>query len=722
MWLMAGTLTPELKVSGLDLSEGGYFWEYGSSLTAALSGDFGELQEGALSSEFNEEDMQGNTFFFVVETADQQGPLPWGIYSLSLGYDSTYSQPEGTDAFSAVIGGEGAFSASDTGSPEYGYWLASVSGIWNEDGTISGTLGETEEYENSFGFYLNTTHMGTLSGPFYGLYSETEAGVGTWIAGSVGAFDGAPLALGGEITGNSLYYDGTSLVAGSSVEGLLGATTNPLFGEEPTDTIIMGALDSNDPAASGLYAQDVTGWSADGDAFTGFMASIRTNEPIYGGVGFLLALYIDSEGNAGILEGEFEEVGRLDNAVWLDYGFLSAIPQGTTSITPDMLYDSLITSTFEGCGGYSKEEGNSLWTESVSGTLLGIMDQDWGIFRISLGGSYEGVLPYSAMAFWGASATLDELPGYVFGISQTMLQEEPIPLVAFSYGFALNDSYLYMLMGELLGTYQSDGAGVETETGMWQASGIGRYERAPLAASGSWNAEQTTDVFYNSEGYMEPAGMMTGIVGITDEESGFFSSLVAMGSYEEYASAQLYLWNSPLEVEWKDGSGGFAGYGIGISGYGSGDYFEIGGISASLGYMATLFDQYDADSETFDLGIMSGEMEGFLLRNVGLWFIMGEFDDALVMDTVSDSLSLSIYSGVIDGEYYGDFMGSGAIMGNSATGSTDFFVLSDGESSYSLPWGIYNFTLGLGNYYENPLYEIDFSADCGRHGRFWLRI
>lgn len=716
MWLMAGTLTPELKVSGLDLSEGGYFWEYGSSLTAALSGSFGELQEGALSSEFNEEDMQGNTFFFVVETADQQGPLPWGIYSLSLGYDSAYSQPEGTDAFSAVIGGEGAFSASDTGSPEYGYWMASVFGTWNEDGTISGTLGEAAEYDNSFGFYLSATHMGTLGGPFYGLYSETEAGVGTWIAGSVGAFDGAPLALGGEITGNSLYYDGTSLVAGNSVEGLLGATTNPLFGEEPTDTIIMGTLDSNDPALSGLYEQDVTGWSADGDAFTGFMASIRTNEPIYGGVGFLFALYIDSEGNAGILEGEFEETGRLDNVVWLDYGFLSAIPQGTTSITPDMLYDSLITSTFEGCGGYSREEGNSLWTESVSGTLLGIMDQDWGIFRISLGGSYEGVLPYSAMAFWGASATLDELPGYVFGISQTMLQEEAIPLIAFSYGFALNDSYLYMLMGELLGTYQSDGAGGEIETGTWQASGLGRYERAPLAASGAWNAEETTDVFYNSEGYMESAGVMTGIVGIADEESGFFSSLVAMGSYEEYASAQLYLWNSPLEVEWKDGSGGFAGYGIGISGYGSGDYFEIGGIS--LGYMVTLFDQYDADSETFDLGIMSGELEGFIINDTGTWLIMGEFDDAPVMDTVSDSLSLSIHSGVIDGDYYGDFMGSGAIMGNGGTGITDFFVLSDGESSYSLPWGIYNFTLGLGNYYENPLYEIDFSAVVGGTGVF----
>jgi len=161
----------------------------GGSMNAKLYGTFGGA--GALTN-----DTAWGDFTFFMNGAT---PLPFGVYDLKLGSGDpggTFSgKPDGATSWDAKlggglnIGGGPALAVYGGYNYEYGYWLADVGGQWNAAGEITGNV--------TNGKYLTTIQSGTLSGPFYGLYTEMgtdETGVyGTWVGQSIGNYQGLPL-------------------------------------------------------------------------------------------------------------------------------------------------------------------------------------------------------------------------------------------------------------------------------------------------------------------------------------------------------------------------------------------------------------------------------------------------------------------------------------------------------------------------------------------------
>jgi hypothetical protein len=161
-----------------------------SSLEAYTAGSFGTSTENTIFGEY----YKGQTKFITYNDASYEDrSLPFGIYNLKLGEGSDYNYYEGKPAsasvsWSAKIGGNGDFGYN---SSDEGYWLAGITGTWNEyssgaeHGTINGALS---------GKYITSTHMGTIGGPFYGLYTEdgicpVTGGYGTWVGLSVGTYE-----------------------------------------------------------------------------------------------------------------------------------------------------------------------------------------------------------------------------------------------------------------------------------------------------------------------------------------------------------------------------------------------------------------------------------------------------------------------------------------------------------------------------------------------------
>ena len=77
------------------------------------------------------------------------------------------------------MGGTGVFGYEFDGTDEYyfpGYWMATVTGYCDEEGTITGDLGMFEEDDETYGagVYVTETHMGTIQGLFFGLFDEAR--------------------------------------------------------------------------------------------------------------------------------------------------------------------------------------------------------------------------------------------------------------------------------------------------------------------------------------------------------------------------------------------------------------------------------------------------------------------------------------------------------------------------------------------------------------------
>jgi len=183
------SLPEDFDVTGASIS-----YKY---LSAQLAGGFAGSTENTIFGESfsGTENSYGGIYYSktkFITYADGEKSLPFGIYNLKLGgvepYSNFYSdKPTDTPSvsWSAKIGGEGGFGVN---SSDEGYWLANIGSTWDEyspdpgHGTINGTLS---------GKYITQTHLGTIGGPFYGLYTGVESG--TWVGMSIGTYEGTPL-------------------------------------------------------------------------------------------------------------------------------------------------------------------------------------------------------------------------------------------------------------------------------------------------------------------------------------------------------------------------------------------------------------------------------------------------------------------------------------------------------------------------------------------------
>lgn len=463
----------------------------GGSMNAKLSGTFGGA--GALTN-----DAAWGDFTFFMNGAT---PLPFGVYDLKLGNGDpggTFSgKPTGTTAWTAKIGG--AFNYEP--AYEYGYWLADVGGQWNAAGEITGNV--------SNGTYLTPTQMGTLSGPFYGLYTEGETpDSGTWVGQSIGNYEGKNLAYSADtLLGNWAHYDAAAgLVTDSGAfAGIIGGVSS-IFGDLSADINGMGTYSRS--LNSPLFMMTLV------NAYGG--PETNPFRLYYGG-----AAHPASEGYGEWFEGRMMGFyAKWNGTKYTEFGLLSSdklIVDGKYSgysvdgyLYPgigmwnmyDYKYQGRLTSTKMADGEFASftvEESDWSSPAPIVGDLQGTMqmqtakileaNEGWGIWMSAAGGSAPETIPetgkWAGATGWKetnesgkASYTIASVDGYAgdggfwAGVS----------------GRFLNPDNMGIFTGDLVGIVGSD---------TWQATGIGSFEVTKTLA---FSSSISGDIYKTAKG------------------------------------------------------------------------------------------------------------------------------------------------------------------------------------------------------------------------------
>ncbi|OHE18552.1 MAG: hypothetical protein A2X96_00280 [Syntrophobacterales bacterium GWC2_56_13] len=407
--------------------------------------------------------------------------LPWGIYELLLQNtslptptsDNIFSgkPPDGVSpsTWSAVIGGEGVFGSDNV--QDYGYWLATMNGTsWTDNGEITGTLG---------GNYLTLRHKGTIGGPIYGVSDQPTEGSGTWIAESVGTYEGAPLTFGGKIdydsNGNGLYNDGDGILGvGDTIDGLVGGIQSPWSGANSLS--LMGPYSASPLDAPYLWNAPIYSYDGnnatypfttyDGGAFWGLTGGVWKDGTIDAKV---YSLFIDPSGNAGILKGSlagayYPELGMFEaDGTWtptvLETGLApSLLGSGSLTSSNDLYFNSLTS----GSGAFSAGDTIIGWSGLGWKYSIPTPARDWGIWQTLAEGIYTDT--GSTSGNWSLAldyAAYDPNPPYsVIGISGTYTQgtqwsNERLAGTTLGYGADITASVpmTWISVGETIGSF-----------------------------------------------------------------------------------------------------------------------------------------------------------------------------------------------------------------------------------------------------------------------------
>jgi len=447
---------------------------------ATITSSYGYI-DGKISGSFagtgalTNDTYSGNLLFFM----NGSTPLPFGVYDLKLGGDpgGTFSgKPSGTTSWNAKLGG--GLSIGDGGyNYEYGYWLADVGGQWSADGEITGNVAN--------GKYLTTMQSGTLSGPFYGLYTEGEtAGAGTWVGQSVGNYEGQSLAFSASIDwGSCGYFD---------------LNTKQMIYGDPSGTYLKGIIGSATSfiGASALLSGIGTYYAASVYPLYEINISKNLNVPNkadslnlwFGGVknstslsGRMMGLYANFNGtnydvgflSTGDVTGNFYSgIGMWE----LTSGAMTSSSKGTLDTQSDITPNITVTDTprigsISGNGGIKGvSNGYDMYFTQADGT--------WGVWRAETGGTYTSD-PTSGWT--GVEGTVEMVNNAIQSYSISHLTGKDWTdgqLAATTSGRFLSLEGTGRSSGDILGVYDSSSK-------TWQALGIGQMERTEALAFSS---------------------------------------------------------------------------------------------------------------------------------------------------------------------------------------------------------------------------------------------
>jgi hypothetical protein len=395
----------------------------------------------------------------------------WGIWQMALGGYHT-----GTLDGSAKIGG--AISAPNDSS---GYWLA--------DAAITSTNDFLMINLNS-GLFLTTHALGELSttyGRIEGTYITPDGETpGAWQAVGVGTFSMMPLAYSG-IFDNSYYGEGLYVDGGEGLEGvgdtygsLLGGVQAPWSGE--TAVSLLGPYNAsgygpylwNAPLFS--YNWNLEDFSTyDGGALWGLTGGVWKDGSIDAKI---YSLYIDPEGNAGILKGTLSgayypgltDVDNPESGLFRADGTWTPI-QLATGLDPMSLSewprtetpDSRFWSNWEEGAFFKLEDdlkvtGGSFGLGVGEGLNYAIPGQKWGISQILFLGQY-GVPDGWESNSWNLSLTHGFWsPGSGFGgtyVHGTQWSDGRLSGTTVGYGVDLSgiEPMTWVSAGEIKGTF-----------------------------------------------------------------------------------------------------------------------------------------------------------------------------------------------------------------------------------------------------------------------------
>jgi hypothetical protein len=385
--------------------------------------------------------------------------MPWGTYRLKLGgtYELDGDLPTKDDPieWSALLGGQGVFGKSagegenlqqasrggTSQNDENGYWfmslsdgkwfvedkerIGSISGDIYDDGTFSdgdifsGDIYDEEDNPIPLAFYLTPSHIGTLTGQVSGLYLETVAGYGGWLAESVGyythqkALDFSAYWSIGEMVGEegllpNLFANGPGIMGtgdgdygsampAGSMSGLLGGIGDPLDDSAPADFLAMGEYElyGGDPETTLLFRNNVIGFGGDiVDIFSaGLGAADESDEEFSLLLGFSTGLWSPGREDGldgGTMDGALAALyfeGDLDEGVTV--GLLANWEPLLANTAGDIDLDDMFTDYYQNFGDfYALDAGpgsNGMWMAQGDLDLFGTVYLDSGtVFNVDL--------------------------------------------------------------------------------------------------------------------------------------------------------------------------------------------------------------------------------------------------------------------------------------------------------------------------------------------------
>ncbi|MEW6500693.1 MAG: hypothetical protein AB1456_04355, partial [Thermodesulfobacteriota bacterium] len=243
-------------------------------------------------------------------------------------------------------------------------------------------------------------------------------------------YPGPEWGLSADAGGYLDYYE--------DVSGLLGTTESPWYMDQwedwqtrPVEAVLMGEYSASDPIDTPYlwhdvtYSYDVTTGSnttfdLDGNgagAFGGYVAGSWRNGDING---YLAAIYLDPDGNAGVLVGDLLGSyfpATTSSSMFEADGTLTPVPLATgITIAPADFYNELqantnptLTATVDGqfiqtdTDGTILDSQGTLTATQMAGWRQGIPGQDWGLLMLILDGT-TGYNPNPDYSYteWGA--------------------------------------------------------------------------------------------------------------------------------------------------------------------------------------------------------------------------------------------------------------------------------------------------------------------------------
>jgi len=708
MWEAEGLLATEVIEINTDIMPVSFNYTSSSMPRSKLSGRFGDAEAG-FGGSIKGEQYSGN--WYSVRVAEGEKEKSWGLVNLILGNGDTFNRPEEKTAWEANMG------ASENGFA----WLTDLTGTW-DGGKIKGN---TVVGEGDYNF-ISDRSLGIIQAALYGIDNAED---NTWIAAALGTFkkyDAAfisPVSNAG-VTTPTIINDYPQEVDNGLVTSAMLGSTDSLW-DDGSPYLFIGSYSLYYPEESSVWAvsdfysrnsKTNSNTTYDNGAYKGIAGGIFLNGVIEGRIA---ALYIEgSEGNynAGYLLST-DMAGQMYPGLnmFKAKGSLTAheVVQGI-DIAPEDLYkstsgdngDGLLVGSFTDGGAIKATEG--LVTMSIVNNETG-QAQPWGIYGQKFIGEYSapaenwsglmgGYDPISVYYDENEEGFYGDYGYWAADITDGTFKDGRI--TAALSGSFITGTKMGDINGTILGVSNAD-------EGVWQAIGAGAWEGAPLTLSGRWGQERTS-IYYNDEGYMEPAGEDYGLIGSTTADWWTKTSFpfVAMGRYNISNTSDSYFWNTPInsynaqegDASTLDG-GAFYGFTAGIW-----NNNKMDGAARAI-YL----------TESGAAGILKGGVDGNYYPEISMWKAAGE----LMPEQLSSGLEINpadlggyINPGAISNKgLYGYFTGSDFDEeDNYISGWQDYGY------SYSIgkePWGILDIKLGNENGYSNPAEDTKWTAVMG---------